>query len=198
MGLEKQGSKPTGIIGKIIGRLMNKFHTALYEDYFTDNILLENSRILDIGCGGGKFINYLSKTSDSYILYGLDHSKKMIELSRQINKKAIEQNRLNLIVGSVMEIVLDDNSLDLVTAFETVQFWSDLDKSFSEIARVLSTSGSFLIINRYPPEGSKWWKMAKIKSDKDYRLQFENNGFKEVSIDLNYKKGWIIVKGIKK
>jgi len=198
MGLEKQGSKPTGFIGKIIGRLMNKFHTTLYMDYFTDNLIPENSKILDIGCGGGKFINYLTEKSDSYILYGLDHSKEMIELSRQINKKAIKQNRLNLILGSVTEIALEDNSLDLVTAFETVQFWPELDKSFSEIARILNRDACFLIINRYPPEGTKWWKMAKMKSDKDYRVKLENNGFKEVTIDLNFKKGWIVAKGIKK
>lgn len=34
MGLEKQGGKPSGIIGNWIGRLMNKFHTSIYINYF--------------------------------------------------------------------------------------------------------------------------------------------------------------------
>ncbi len=74
MGLEKQGSKPSGLIGKIIGRLMNKFHTSLYVDYFNNNLPKDNSKILDIGCGGGEFLSFLYNSNESYKLYGLDHS----------------------------------------------------------------------------------------------------------------------------
>jgi len=56
MVLEKQGSKPTGLIGKIIGRLMNNFHTSLYVEYFKNNLPKDDSKILDIGCGGGEFL----------------------------------------------------------------------------------------------------------------------------------------------
>jgi 2-polyprenyl-3-methyl-5-hydroxy-6-metoxy-1,4-benzoquinol methylase len=61
MGLEKQGLKPTGTIGRIIGRLMNSFQTSLYVDYFKKKNLSDNCRILDLECGGGKFLKYLSK-----------------------------------------------------------------------------------------------------------------------------------------
>jgi ubiquinone/menaquinone biosynthesis C-methylase UbiE len=193
MGLEKQGAKPTGLIGKIIGRLMNKFHTSLYTDYFKNNLPKENSSILDIGCGGGEFLKFLYDSNDSYLLYGLDHSPEMIELSSKINKRAIEKNRLKLLQGSVTDIQLDNSQLDLITAFETVQFWPDTDKSFSEIARLLKTGGQFLIINRYPSEGTKWWKIAKIKSDKEYISKLENAGFSKISVDFEFKNGWIIV-----
>lgn len=39
--------------------------------------------------------------------------------------------------------------------------------------------------------------MAKIKSDKEYRLLFEKSGFDKIAIDLKHKKGWIIEKGTK-
>lgn len=198
MGLENQGGKPTGVIGKLIGRLMNKIHTTLYIEYFKDNLPTDNSQILDIGCGGGKFINFLETSNKTYRLYGLDHSAEMVTLSQKINKKAIDQNRVEIFQGSVIDIPLNDLKLDLATAFETVQFWPNINDSFKEIARVLKQGGDFLIINRYPPENSKWWKMAKIKSDNEYKLHFENNGFEKIAIDLSYKKGWIIVKGTKK
>ena len=121
----------------------------------------------------------------------------MIDLTSQLNKEAIKQDRLKLLVGSVSEIEIGDNTLDLVTAFETVQFWPDIDNVFSDILRILDKGGEFLIINRYPKEGTKWWKLANLKSEKDYKDKFEYAGFKNISIDLNYKKGWIIVKGIK-
>ncbi|MCK4661386.1 MAG: class I SAM-dependent methyltransferase [Bacteroidales bacterium] len=197
MGIEKQGSKPTGYIGKIIGRLMNKLHTTLYVKYFKNDLPPDNSIILDIGCGGGKFIKFLSDTNDSYKLFGLDHSPEMAELSKKVNRQAINKKQVTIIHGSVSEIPIENNKIDLATAFETVQFWPDIDKSFSEIARLLKNEGSFLIINRYPPEGSKWWRMAKIKNDKEYIAKLEKAGFSEVTIDLDYKKGWIFVKATK-
>jgi ubiquinone/menaquinone biosynthesis C-methylase UbiE len=197
MGIEKQGSKPTGILGKIIGRLMNKFHTSLYVDYFNEKSIPDNYRILDIGCGGGKILKYLSQKSKELKLWGLDHSKEMIDLTSRLNKEDIKQGRLKLLIGSVTKIAIEDNSLDIVTAFETVQFWPDLDMAFSEILRTLDKNGEFLIINRFPKEGTKWWKLASLKSEKDYRDKFESAGFRNITIDLNYKNGWIIVKGIK-
>jgi hypothetical protein len=60
----------------------------------------------------------------------------------------------------------------------------------------LKPGGRFLIINRYPPEGSKWWHMATFKSDKDYRAKLEEAGFSEVVVDLGFKKGWVVVECI--
>ncbi len=193
MGLEKQGAKPAGAIGKLIGRLMNEVHTALYIDFFRNNLPPDHSSILDMGCGGGKFLKYLSTVNASYMLYGLDHSPEMVALSKKVNKKAIDQQRLEIIQGSVLQIPLNDVSLDLITAFETVQFWPEIDKSLAEVCRLLKTGGSFVIINRYPAEGSKWWQMANIKSNKDYIFKLEVSGFKKVDVDLDFKRGWIVV-----
>jgi ubiquinone/menaquinone biosynthesis C-methylase UbiE len=198
MGLEKQGAKPTGLIGKIIGRLMNKLHTSMYTDYFITKDIPDNFRILDIGCGGGKFLNYLSQRSDRFNLWGIDHSKEMIDLSSQLNSEDVKKGRLKLVCGSVSKIEIENNSIDLVTAFETIQFWPDIDTALSEIFRILDKGGRFLIINRYPKAGTKWWNLAKIKSEKDYKTKLEIAGFIDISIDLNFKNGWIIVEGVKK
>ena len=197
MGIKKQGSKPTGFIGKIVGRMMNKYHTSFYIDYFKNKLPEDNSKILDIGCGGGKFLKYLSRINNSYMLYGLDHSPEMVALAKRINKQAVAQGRLKIKQGPATNISTENNYIDLVTAFETVQFWPDIEKSFIEIAKILRKGGRFIIINRFPPEESKWWKMAKIKSEKDYRDKLENAGFGRVTIDLEFKNGWIVVNATK-
>lgn len=197
MGIEKQGSKPTGKFGIIFGKLMNKFHTSLYMNYFDKITIPENYRILDIGCGGGRFLKYLSQRNTSLTLWSLDHSEKMIDLSNKVNKEDIKKGKLKLLHSSVLSIDIEDNSIDLVTAFETVQFWPDLYKAFSEVFRVLDKDGEFIIINRFPKEGTKWWKLASLKSEKDYQEKFESVGFRNIHIDLSFKNGWIIVKGTK-
>jgi len=175
MGIQEQGSKPTGFIGKIVGCLMNRIHS-----------------------GGGKFIKYLSEINPSYKLFGIDHSIEMTELSKKINRHGIEINQVKISQGTVEEIPIKINELDLVTAFETVQFWPEINKSFSNIFMRLKDGGTFLIMNRYPPEGSKWWKMAKIKNDNEYLSKLKMAGFSNISIDLDNKKGWIIIKAVKK
>ncbi|MBN2484469.1 MAG: class I SAM-dependent methyltransferase [Bacteroidales bacterium] len=197
MGLEKQGAKPSGILGLVVGRLMNKVHTSLYMQYFKNNPPAHNSIILDIGCGGGKFIHFLSKFDNSLQLYGLDHSDEMIFLSKKTNKKAIGNKQVKILKGSVINIPVESSAVNLVTAFETIQFWPHIPSAFKEVARVLKKGGEFIIINRFPPEGSKWWKIANLKSAKEYSLMLEQTDFTNISFDLTYKKGWIIAKGYK-
>ena len=193
MGLEEQGAKPTGFTGKIMGQMMNWFHTPLYVKHFKDHLPEDNSSILDVGCGGGRFLKFLYESNKSYLLYGLDHSPEMIALSAKINKNALKNNRLKLIQGSVAEIELNNMQFDLITAFETVQFWPDTDKSFAEIKHLLKAGGHFLIINNYPAEGSRWWRIARIKSDNEYIHKLKNAGFGNIKVNFKFKNRWIII-----
>ncbi len=86
---ETEKNKFPDAYSKIVGLMMNKYHTSLYVDYFKHNLPKDNSTILDIGCGGGKFLNYLSKENNSYSLYGVDHSPEMVALSKRINRQAV-------------------------------------------------------------------------------------------------------------
>ncbi len=197
MELDKQGSKPTGFVGKLIGKLMNQFHTNLYIKYFGNDLPGNNSVILDIGCGGGKFIQYLSDSNETYKIYGIDHSPEMVELSKRVNYSKVASKDVIIQEASVLNLPIEDNKIDIATAFETVQFWPDMTKSFSEILRVLKNDGTFVIINRYPPVNSKWWKIAKLKDDNDYSKMLTEVGFKNIDIDLKYKKAWITVRATK-
>jgi len=197
MGIEKQGSKPTGMIGYFIGKMMNIFHTGFYKKYY-DKVLPDNSiSILDIGCGGGSLIKYLLNKNQKYKLFGLDHSEEMVLLSKKINKEPIKNGQAFIDCGSVTKLPYENETMDIVLANETVQFWPDISESFSEIYRVLKKDGCFFIINRYPPEGSKWWKIAKLKNENDFNNAFLKAGFKDIDIDLKTRNGWIITKTIK-
>lgn len=176
---------------------MNRFQTSIYIDYFSHLTIPINAKILDIGCGGGKFLNCLSKASKNSTLYGLDHSPEMVKLARRINQKAIEQARMYITRSSMPEIPFENSTFDLVTALETVQFWPGIDLAFQEVRRVLKNNGFLLIINRFPKEGSKWWKRVQIKNEKEYIQKLKKSGFNSIATDLNFKNSWIVVEAIK-
>jgi ubiquinone/menaquinone biosynthesis C-methylase UbiE len=200
MGLETIGGKPTGLLGKMLGLAMNRRQTPVYVQYVVSMLPADGSSILDIGCGGGRFIKCLHDMNRNFDLVGIDHSLDMVKLARRITKSGDdpETKRPKILHGTLDEIGLASNSVDLVTAFETVQFWHDIDKALIEILRVLKDTGRLLIINRFPEEGSKWWRIARIKSERDYTERLDKAGFHDISIDLEYKKGWIVVTAVKK
>jgi ubiquinone/menaquinone biosynthesis C-methylase UbiE len=197
MGLEKQGSKPTGKSGYFMGKMMNLFHTGFYRKYYNNEFAEEPTKLLDIGCGGGRFIKYLAKKYGKYKLFGLDHSEEMVNLSIKDNLEFVKSGKVKIDKGSVTQLPYDNESINIVTAHETVQFWPDIDVSFSEIYRILQKDGCLYIINRYPPEGTKWWELAKLKNESDFISAYEKAGFKKSEVYLTTKKGWIITKSIK-
>lgn len=180
-----------------MGRLMNQFHTAVYIKYFKNRLPANYARVLDLGCGGGKFIRYLSRINNTYQLFGLDHSPEMVQLSSRINQRAITEGRVKILQNTANNIPLKDQNIDLVTAFETIQFWPETEHCISEIRRVMKKKAAFIIINRYPAEGSKWWKIARVKNAEEYRSLLREAGFQDVEIDLQYKPGWVFVRAVK-
>ena len=199
MAIEQLGANPTGRIGRIAGILMNLLQTAVYTRYVDNNLPPDGSVIVDIGCGGGKFIKYLSDRYPSYRIVGIDHSDEMVQLSKRTNRRRLrlQDGQVRILQASVMKVPLDDNQADLATAFDTINFWPDIEKSISEVFRILKKGGKFLVMNGFPSENSRWWKIAKLKTEREYVSMLTQTGFKEAITDLNYRKGWIVATAIK-
>lgn len=195
MSIQSIGGRPTGILGRAIGHAMNRSLTPLYLDYVAGRLPADGSVIVDLGCGGGRFIRELHDRNRGFRLVGIDHSPEMVQMARRVNRhrRREETNRPSIVHGSVDRIEVDSDSVDLATAFETVQFWPDTDGAFREILRVLRPGGRLIIMNRYPEEGTTWWRLARIKDAGEYADRLTAAGFADVSVDLRYRKGWIAV-----
>lgn len=131
--------------GRFMLKSMNKGHEKLAKWGRSYINIDKNYTVLDLGCGGGRNIEYfLTKASK---VYGLDHSNTSVKMASEINKKAIKTGRCQILVGDVKSLPFEDESIDIVTAFETIYFWNDIEKCFKEIYRVLKKEGQFLICN---------------------------------------------------
>ncbi len=194
--LMKQGGMPTGLLGRLIGYLMNLSHKSIYH-WGLDAVSLDgNSNVLDIGCGGGEVIKLLAAKIPEGKVYGIDHSPEMINLSKQVNKALIDGNRVEIDHALVSSLPYPDNMFEIVTAFETIQFWPDLNNDLLEIKRVLKSSGKLLVVNRYPDLQGKdaaWADVLQIHSAQEYREKLNAAGFVDISIDDRSRPGWILV-----
>jgi ubiquinone/menaquinone biosynthesis C-methylase UbiE len=194
--LMEQGGKPTGSLGRLIGRLMNVGHRGAYH-WGLDHVAIEpDSIILDVGCGGGKAIKLLASRAPGGKVYGIDHSPDMVNLAQKINKSLVQSGRVEIGHGSVSSLPYLDDMFDLVTAFETIQFWPNLDEDVREIQRGLKPAGVLLVVNRYPnveEQGSEWGEFLQLGTAQEYRDCLSNAGFVDITIDDTSRSNWIAV-----
>ena len=191
--LQAQGGKPSGLVGTIAGRLMNRMHRRAHR-WGLDGVPVEvGSVCLDIGCGGGNTVRALACRVGGGKVCGLDHSAKMVALSKRVNRAALERGTVEIDLGSVSVLPYSDSTFDVALAFETIQFWPDIANDLLEVRRVLKPNGTLVIINRYPPDNSKWADVLTLKSEADYRAALTEACFREITADRGSRKSWIKV-----
>jgi len=190
--------KPKGIGGKIMVHMMNTGHSSMAEWGFTHMEIQSDNVCLDIGCGGGANVRKLLEKSPYGRVVGIDHSEISVEKSKKINKAGIESKRCEILQGDVMKLPFRDEIFDVITAFETIYFWPDINEAFKQVYRVLKVSGTFMICNESNGENSKeekWTKIIqgmKIYNSEQIKKSLEDAGFTDIKIHKN-KKGWLCV-----
>ncbi|KNF08251.1 methylase involved in ubiquinone/menaquinone biosynthesis [Gottschalkia purinilytica] len=193
----KQCRKPTGEKGKEIVDYMNERHLPLIEWGLKSIDMKDNYITLDIGCGGGKTVNIIANKVDK--AYGLDYSEVSVDSAKEYNEEFIEEDKVEIIQGSVETLPFEENSIDIVTAIETVYFWPDLQQNFKEVYRVLNKDGKFIVINEaYMDDKNKDKNKElenvgnmKILSPDELEALMKNAGFKKVEYNLDEDKNWV-------
>lgn len=141
------------IAGRFMLKSMNKGHEKLAKWGRSYLKITKEDIILDLGCGGGRNIEFfLTKASK---VYGIDHSETSVKIASKINEKAIDSGRCQVLLGDVKKLPFESESIDIVTAFETIYFWDDIEKCLKEIYRVLKKRGQLLICNEVSFEERK-------------------------------------------
>lgn len=95
--------------------------------------------VLDIASGEGYGSNLMS--NDAAFVYGVDIDKTTVENAQLKYKK----ENLKFLVGNTSAIPLENNSVDIVISFETVEHHNAHDEMMFEIKRVLKPSGMLII-----------------------------------------------------
>ena len=205
MGFFDNMRKPQGKLGNIQLKSMNKEHTPVSLWGLKHLNIKSDDIILDIGCGGGININRMAK--DAKKVYGIDYSIESVKLSKKVNEKFIEEQKVEIIEGNVEKLPFEDNTFDIVTAVETVYFWPNIEKCFGEVKRILKPGGTFLI--GLETNGSdnfimKFWKNfidMETYNDKEITTFLENNNYAEITVylrDGKNKKEIIKSNGVEK
>jgi len=146
--------KPEGFFGKMMVNGMNGGGHAQMANWALSSVQIkEDDQILDIGCGGGANIARLLQRAPKGVVQGIDYSSVSVAKSSKVNAKAIAEGRCKVQEASVVKLPFGESVFDLVTAFETIYFWPDIEHCFDEVKRVLKPGGQFVIVNESDGSG---------------------------------------------
>jgi ubiquinone/menaquinone biosynthesis C-methylase UbiE len=153
---------PTGLRGRAVAKLMNEGHSALSNWGLKKVTIQPEFTVLDVGCGGGRTISRLARMAFRGKIFGIDYSADMVKYSREVNKKLIAKNRVDVIEGSVENMGFSNDFFNLAIAIETYYFWPNLPNAFRDLKRVLKPTGSLLLVNEMVKNGVYEVKNAQI------------------------------------
>ena len=121
-----------------------------------------------IGCGGGVNIEKFLKLTGNNV-DGLDYSEVSVAASIKQNKKSVDNGRCKIIQADVSNMPIENESYDLVSAFETIYFWPNIQETFKEVSRIIKPNGHFMIAQGTDgnhPDDEKW--LATVEGMKVY------------------------------
>lgn len=101
---------------------------------------------------------------------------------------------MEVLEGNVQSLPFDDNSFDIVTAFETIYFWPDIEKCFGEVKRVLKPGGIFLIGMESNGSDNLVMKVSEklidmtVYNDDEVSQFLKNNDYSEITVYLRDAK----------
>lgn len=192
MGFFDNMRKPKGKLGSIQLKSMNKEHTPVSLWGLKHLNIQPDDIILDVGCGGGMNINRMSKEAKK--VYGVDYSIESVNVSREVNRQEIYDGKVEVIKGDVQKLPFEDNTFDIVTAFETVYFWPNIEQCFGEVKRVLKPGGIFLIGMESNGSDNFVMKISEklidmtVYNDEELTGFLKNNDYSEITVYLRDRK----------
>ncbi|KKQ94925.1 MAG: hypothetical protein UT66_C0004G0026 [candidate division CPR2 bacterium GW2011_GWC1_39_9] len=114
--------------------------------------LKSGQKVLDIGCGNGRFLNY-QEADINY--YGVDPSSKLLEIAKKKHQKAIFKK------GDFLNLPFGDNFFDIVVSIAAYHHVPSVNlriKALNDVKRVLKKDGLFILTvwDLYQPKYEKF------------------------------------------
>ena len=166
---------------------------------------VEGLKVLDCGCGEGRFCRILGNRGAAHVL-GLDLCEPMVDAANEMQSSRVEYR-----VADVQDLgSLEDETFDLAVSYLNQCDLPDFNANNREVFRVLKAGGRFsvanllpmrsavggwhrtedgvkqhVILDRYFDEGERRWKMMGVEFTNFHRsLSTYLNGFVEVGFVL--------------
>ena len=170
---EDKVSKPASIFLSFLQKTLNKSYQVTF---------------LDIGCGDGRDIDFLSSNLDNLIIHGIDISSKAIENAIELNS-----NKKNVLFECLDWKDLYDTQYDIIYISGVYHFFNLAERNtfISKIKKILKPNGFFFLSTLSSNDTQYYGKGVPLKNDPNsfqskYFLHFSSN--EELLEDFKFLK----------
>lgn len=122
-------------------------------------------KILEVGCGAGRFIRTIKRLRSDLIASGCDKSTEALDYARQYNTD------IDFAVGDVEDLPYPSATFDAVVFFDLLEHLTKPQKAVASVCRVLKTGGTFhgLIPCEGQPGTLHWlmWRLGVLSDLKE-------------------------------
>jgi SAM-dependent methyltransferase len=144
--LSKQLAHPSGFLGKyIMGQLLNRTTSSHNALVFSQMAVQRSDRVLEIGFGGAALLEKIVLKASEGFVAGIELSEEMVANSKERFQDLIKTGRLEIKQGTVESLPFPDANFNKACTVNTIYFWSDLDKCFAELFRVIGPGGELVL-----------------------------------------------------
>jgi ubiquinone/menaquinone biosynthesis C-methylase UbiE len=136
------------------------YHVKLILEHLGD---LSGKRVLDAGCGKGRFARIVKERHPAAHVSGLDISEQMLKhVPSDINKSA----------GSMTELPFESASFDAAYATESLEHAVEIERAVAELCRILKPGGRLVVIDKNAehagrletPEWEQWFRREELEA----------------------------------
>lgn len=136
------------------------FHVQLLLRTFGD---LSHRRVLDLGCGKGRFARILAAEYPSASIVALDLAEAMLRAAPA---------HLSRVSASMLSLPFPDATFDTAYAIESLEHAVDIPLAISELCRVLKPGAKLVIIDKNAeqwgrlktPDWEKWFRRDELEA----------------------------------
>jgi len=150
---------------------------------------------LDIGCGNGYTLRYVSKFVKKGRLLGLDFSREMIKNARRASGKV---RNAHFILADFTKWSAGGEKFDKVFSMEAFYYFKNVGRAVQKVHRLLNSGGAFACVVDFYAENKAshaWPKPSccgvpmKLFTKTGWRRLFRRSGFKNIEqYQLKYPK----------
>ncbi len=135
------------------------YHVKLIREHMGD---LRGKRVLDVGCGKGRFARIFHEQEPAAEIWGLDISPEMLRFVPE---------GIHTRVGSMTEMPFEDEFFDAAYATESLEHAVEIERAVGEICRIVKPGGRIAIIDKNAehwgrlktPEWERWFTRKELE-----------------------------------
>ncbi len=183
--ITNQFKNPTGVLGKLAGKIMAYENEELYEWTFDQLAITPNDTLLEVGFGPGEGMHMLFKKHPTIQIDGVDPSKDMVKTASKRNQEYLEHNQLRLFDGTVLEFPTP-MVYDKVFSVNSYPLWDNQEACIQKIYTLLKVNGQ-LTITVQPRQEEANEEQAYAYAD-EIKEVLANTGFKSIKVQTKQIK----------